>query len=38
MSRETAKIIYKLLKEISYGRELTSREEGLLRNCKKQMR
>jgi len=34
MSKEHAKIIYNLLKEISYFRGLTSREANLLEVCK----
>lgn len=34
MSKESAKIIYNLLKEISYIRGLTSRECNLLKMCK----
>ncbi len=34
MSKEHARIIHKLLKEISYLRGLTSRESNLLKMCK----
>jgi len=34
MTKETAKIIYDLLKEISYLRGLTSRESNLLKMSK----
>jgi hypothetical protein len=34
MTKESAKIIYELLKEISYLRGLTSRESNLLKICK----
>ena len=34
MTKETAKIIYTLLKEISYGRTLSPRETNLFKICK----